>query len=76
MISMNCMPPRPRASMRLATFPAANARILNSDMWNRGSSTFVSTKTKTISRTTPPIIAPRTNGFVHPMALPPYGWSP
>ena len=43
MISMNCMPPRPSASIMFAMLPKANARMLNSDSRNSGSATFVST---------------------------------
>src|ERR1700683_134188 len=44
MMSMNCTPPRPSAMSRLATLPAANARMRNSDSRNSGSGTLVSTQ--------------------------------
>ena len=56
--------------------PAANGRILNSDMRNSGSATFVSTMTKTTSSTTPPTIAASTHGLVQPIGCPPYGRMP
>ena len=65
------MPPRPRAIIRLARFPAAKARILNSDSRNIGSATLVSTKQKTTSAARPPRIMERTNGLVQPIAWPP-----
>ena len=71
MISMNCMPPRPSASIRLATLPQAKARILNSEIRNSGSATFVSTKPKITSRATPPKMAASTDGFVQPIGCPP-----
>ena len=71
MISMNCMPPRPIASIRLAMFPAANARILNSEMRNSGSATLVSTYTKMISSARPPKSAVSTHGLVQPIGCPP-----
>ena len=71
MISMNCMPPRPMASIRLAMFPAANARILNSEMRNSGSATLVSTYTKMISSARPPKSMHRTIGLVQPIGCPP-----
>ena len=76
MISMNCMPPRLSAIARFAMLPAANGRILNSDMRKSGSATFVSTMTKTTSSTTPPIIAVSTHGLVQPIGCPPYGSRP
>jgi hypothetical protein len=36
---MNCMPPRPSASIRLARLPQAKARILIRDSRNSGSAT-------------------------------------
>src|SRR6201987_3232406 len=48
MISMNCMPPRLIAIARLAMLPAANARILNSEMRDNGSGTFVPLQAKQI----------------------------
>ena len=51
--------------------PAAKARILNSEIRNSGSATFVSTNAKMTSRATPPRIADSTNGLVQPMACPP-----
>ncbi len=71
MISMNCMPPRPIASIRLAMLPAANARILNSEMRNSGSATLVSTNTKMISSARPPKSMDRTIGLVQPIGCPP-----
>jgi len=52
-------------------FPAANARLLNSEMRNSGSATFVSTKPKITSRATPPKIAVSTHGLVQPIGWPP-----
>ena len=71
MISMNCMPPRPIASIRLAMFPAANARILNSEMRNSGSATLVSTNTKMTSSARPPNSTVSTHGLVQPIGCPP-----
>ena len=76
MISMNCIPPRPSASMRLATLPKANARIRNNDSRNSGSATFVSTTAKITSSATPPKMAASTDGLVQPIGWPPYGSSP
>ncbi len=71
MISMNCMPPRPRAIIRLAMLPAAKARILNSDSRNSGSATLVSTQLNTSSRAAPPNRAVSTHGLVQPIGCPP-----
>ena len=71
MMRVNCMPPRPRATIRLARLPAANARIRNSDSRNIGSATLASTKQKTTSAARPPKIMESTNGLVQPMACPP-----
>ena len=71
MISMNCMPPRPSASIRLARLPQAKARILNRESRNSGSATLVSTTPKIPSRATPPKIALSTHGLVQPIGWPP-----
>ena len=71
MISMNCMPPRPSASMKLARLPAAKARMRNSDSRNSGSATLVSTTPNTTSSAIPPKMAVSTHGLVQPIGCPP-----
>src|ERR1700722_2602829 len=62
MISMNCMPPRPRASIRFARLPQKKARILNSDSRNNGSAPLVSTTPNRTRTATPPKLAESTPG--------------
>ena len=76
MTSMNCSPPRAIEPIRLAAFPAANARILNRLIRNIGSGIFVSMIPKMISSAAPPISPASTQGLVQPVAWPPYGWMP
>ena len=76
MISMNCMPPRPSASMKFAMLPAAKARMRNSESRNSGSATLVSTKPNTTSAASPPNMAVSTHGLVQPIGWPPYGSRP
>ena len=71
MISMNCMPPRPSASMKLARLPQAKARILNRESRNSGSATLVSTTPNTTSSAIPPKMAVSTHGLVQPIGWPP-----
>ena len=71
MISMNCMPPRPSASIRLARLPQTKARILNRESRNSGSATLVSTTPNTTSSAIPPKMAVSTHGLVQPMGWPP-----
>jgi len=71
MISMNCIPPRPIASIRFAMFPKVNARIRNSETRNSGSATLVSTYTKMTSSARPPKSAVSTHGLVQPIGCPP-----
>ena len=69
-MSMNCMPPRLIESIKLATLPAANARILNSEMWNSGSSTFISTKITPTGKGTATITGNLTlHGVTKPLTL-------
>ena len=71
MISMNCMPPRPSASIRLARLPQKKARMRNSDSRNSGSATLVSTTPNTTSSAIPPKMAVSTHGLVQPIGCPP-----
>jgi hypothetical protein len=57
-------------------FPAANARILNSEMLNSGSGTLFSTYTKTTSSAAPPMSMVSTIGLVQTIGWPPYGCRP
>ncbi len=52
-------------------FPAANARILNSEMRNSGSATLLSTYTTMTSSARPPKSAVSTYGLVQPIGWPP-----
>src|SRR6202044_2660830 len=66
MISMNWMPPRPRAASRPAMLPAVNARILNRSSRNIGCATLVSTQPNRIRMAIPPKMPASTQGLVHP----------
>jgi hypothetical protein len=71
MTSVKTIPPRPIEEKRLARFPAVNARILNSEIWNIGAGTLVSIHANNASTTAPPASVPSTNGLVQPMECPP-----
>ena len=68
---MNCSPPRAIEPIRLAAFPAANARILNRLIRNIGSGILVSMIPKMISSPVPPASPAITHGLVQPVAWPP-----
>src|SRR3954447_7875035 len=76
MMRMNCRPPRPMAASRVATHPAAKARIRKSERLNIGSATRRSITAKIASSTTPPASEPTTPGAVQPIVWPPCGWMP
>ncbi len=56
--------------------PAANARILNSERLNIGSSTLVSMMQNATSRAAPPSSSSSTHGPVQPMDAPLWGRRP
>ena len=75
MISMNWIPPRPRAPSIPAMLPAVNARTLNRLSRNIGAGTLVSTQQNTTRMAIPPKMPASTQGLVQPVGWPPYGSS-